>query len=133
MFEFVKNDTGNATPVIKEMKAAEATYEVGDALMLDATTGALTICTGTTKPQYVSAASKKVTSEDNLLAVNPVYEGQEWKTTFSEDASGVKEGSAVTIADKGKEVTATTASGVFTIVEKLGSGVVGTEVIGKFV
>lgn len=132
MFEFVKNDTGNAAPVIKEMAATEAKYAVGDALKVDAATGLLKLCTGTTKPNYISAASKEVTEKDTVLAVNPVYPEQEWKTTFSADGAALNVGAAVTIAENGKEVTATTDGGIFTIVEKVGNGAVGTEVIGKF-
>lgn len=132
MFEFVKNDTGNAAPVIKEIAATTAKYAVGDTLTLDAPTGLLKLCTGTEKPHFISAASKEVTAEDAVLAVNPVYPEQEWKTTFNADASTLKAGAAVTIAENGNEVTATTSDGVFTIVEKLGTGAVGTEVIGKF-
>ncbi len=81
MFEYVKNDTGGGFPVTKELKATEGSYEVGDALALDAETGLLKIAAGTVKPQYISAAKKTVTAEDAILAVNPVYEGQEWKST----------------------------------------------------
>lgn len=132
MFEFVKNDNGNAAPMIKEKEATAATYKVGDALVLDAGTGLLKLCTGTTKPHFISAASKEVTADDAILAVNPVYPEQEWKTTFSADASVLNVGAAVTIAENGNEATATTNNGIFTIVEKLGTGAVGTEVIGKF-
>lgn len=132
MFEYLRNEDGTNVPVCKEVKATAASYEVGDALVFDSSTGLLKACTGTTKPQYISAAKKTVTESDALLAVYPVFAGQEYKTQFSADASAVKEGSAVTIDATGKKVTATTASGVFTILEKLGSGAAGTYVIGKF-
>lgn len=132
MFEYLRNEDGTNVPVCKEVKTTAASYEVGDALVFDASTGLLKVCTGTTKPQYISAAKKTVTAEDSLLPVYPVFAGQEYKTQFSDDASAVKVGSAVTIDATGKKVTATTTSGVFTIIEKLGSGAAGTEVIGKF-
>ena len=127
MFEYVKNDTGNNFPLVKELKATAGNYAVGDALVLDSATGALKLATGTVKPQYISAADKAVTEKDVLLAVNPVYAGQEWKAEFSVDGSAVKAGSAVTIDTTGKLITATTTGGVFTIIENL-----GTAAIGKF-
>lgn len=132
MFEYQRNDNGDIFPIIKEMKATTGNYQVGDALVLDSSTGLLKVCTGAVKPKYISCARKVVTAEDNSLSVNPVYEGQEWKTQFSADASDLKEGSAVTINEDGRKVTATTTGGVFTIVHKFGSGGAGTEVIGKF-
>ena len=127
MFEYVKNDTGGGFPVTKELKATEGSYEVGDALALDAETGLLKIAAGTVKPQYISAAKKTVTAEDAILAVNPVYEGQEWKAKFAVDGSAVKVGSKVTIDTTGRQVTATTTGGVFLVTENL-----GTEAVGKF-
>lgn len=127
MFEYVKNDTGGSFPVTKELNAAAGSYEVGDALALDAATGLLKVAAGTVKPQYISAAKKTVTETDASLAVNPVYAGQEWKAGFSVDGSAVKAGSAVTIDATGRLLTATTTGGVFTVTENL-----GTEAVGKF-
>ena len=50
----------------------------------------------------------------------------------SADGSALKAGAKVTIATTFDQVTATTTSGVVEIVEKLGSGASGTEVIVKF-
>lgn len=125
MFEYVRNDTGDNFPNVKEFKATAGSYEVGDALVLDAATGLLKITSGTVKPQYISAAAKTVTAKDAALAVTPVYAGQEWKAGFSVDGSAVSVGSAVTIDSTGKLVTATTTGGVFTVTENLGDAAVG--------
>lgn len=125
MFEYVKNDTGDNFLNVKDLNATAGSYAVGDALVIDGTTGVLKLATGTTKPQYISAATKEVTDADMLLPVNPVYAGQEWKADFSADGSAVVAGSAVTIDDTGKFITATTTGGVFTVIENLGTAAVG--------
>ena len=56
----------------------------------------------------------------------------EWETTFAADASAVTAGSSVTIHTDGAQVTATTTSGVAKILEKHGSGAIGTTVTVTF-
>lgn len=130
MFSLVKKN--NATiPVVKEFPVAEATYGVGDACALNSSTGRMTKVTGTSAPTHI-CASKGSASADDVLAFIPVYEDCEYITTFSADASAVKVGSKVTIHTDSAQVTATTANGVATIVEKLGSGAEGTQVVVKF-
>lgn len=130
MFSLVKKN--NATiPVIKEFPVAEATYSVGDACALNASTGRMTKVTGTTAPTHISA-SKGSASADDVLAFIPVYEDCEYVTTFAADASALKIGAKVTIHTDSAQVTATTNNGIATIVEKLGSGAEGTEVVVKF-
>lgn len=129
MFKIFKSNQGT-TPVIKEVKAAEGTYKVGDALSLDAN-GRVAKASGTTKPTFISAGQGTL-ADDDALAVNPIYDGMEFATTFSANGSSLKKGNKVTIATNGAEVTATTTSGVAEIVEILGGGAVGTEVIVKF-
>ena len=125
---FKKN---NATvPVIKEVPAAAATYKVGQALYTD-TNGNVAVAAGTVAPEFVSASSATVSSGDKI-AVNPIYEDMEFITKFVADASALKAGAKVTLNTVGDAVTATTTNGVATIVEKLGSGASGTEVIVKF-
>ena len=115
MFAFVKNDNGSNNPVIEIKPAAAATYEVGDTLKYDSSTGYVAHTYGTNKPDFVSACSV-VASAGDKIAVNPVYPGQTWQTTFSANASALKAGAKVTIASNSKQVTATTTSGVATLV-----------------
>lgn len=129
---FSLNKKNDATiPVIKEFPVAEGTYNVGDACDLNATSGLMTKVTGTTKPNYI-CASKGTASASDVLAFNPIYDDCEYVTTFSADASALKVGAKVTIGSDSAQVTATTTNGVATIVEKLGTGAVGTKVVVKF-
>lgn len=129
MFKLFKKN--NATiPVVKEIPAAAGTYNVGDALAMNAS-GYVAQVAGTTKPEFVCATKATVTS-GNVIAVNPVYEDMEFLTTFSADGTALKAGAKVTIGTSYADVTATTTNGVAEIVDKLGTGATGTEVIVKF-
>lgn len=129
MFKIFKSNQGT-TPVIKEVKAASGTYTVGMALAID-NNGRVAKASGTTVPTHISAG-KGTLANDDILAVNPIYDGMEFLTTFSEDGSALKVGAKVTIATSGAEVTATTTSGVAEIVEIPSAGTTGAEVIVKF-
>ena len=127
MFEFVKNDNGNNFPIIELKPATAGTYEVGDALVYS--TGKVAAASGANKPAFICATSVVAASGDKI-AVNPVYAGQTWKTTFSADGSALKAGAKVTISADGKKVTATTTSGVATLAED--GGATGASVLVKF-
>jgi len=131
MFSFVKNDNGDNFPIIEMKPAAAATYAVGDTLKVDSSTGYVAKTYGTNKPDFICAgqADTALTAGDKI-AVNPVYDGQTWATTFSVDGSALKAGAKVTIATDSKRVTATTTNGVATLV----SGGAGTDetVLVKF-
>lgn len=129
MFAFVKNDNGDNFPVVELKKAAAATYEVGDTLKLNASTGAVEKTYGTNKPEYICACQTVAASGDTI-AVNPVYAGQTWQTQFSADGSALKAGAKVTIASDSRKVTATTTSGVAELVTD--GGVTNAYVLVKF-
>lgn len=128
MFEFVKNDNGQNYPVIEEKLASAGTFEVGDALVLDSTDGYVKACGATAKPEFICAC-KKVADTGDVIAVNPVYDGQTWKTAFAADGSSLKAGAKVTLSDA-KKVTATTTNGVAELVEN--GGATGASVLVKF-
>lgn len=129
MFAFVKNDNGDNFPVVELKPAAAATYEVGDTLKLNASTGAVEKTYGTNKPQYVCACQVVAASGDTI-AVSPVYAGQTFQTEFSVDGSALKAGAKVTIASDSRKVTATTTNGVATLITD--GGVTGASVLVKF-
>ncbi len=132
MFSFKKSNTKPEVPVIKTLPStASTTYNVGDALVLSA--GALIKATGTTKPEYICACNYVAPAVGmEPIAVYLITPGMEWETTFAADASAVTAGSSVTIHTDGAQVTATTTSGVAKILEKHGSGAVGTAVTVTF-
>lgn len=131
MFSFVKNDNGDNFPIIEQKKSTSATYAVGDALIVDASTGYVKKCGATDKPSFICAQQvDATTTAGDEISVNPVYAGQTWKSTFSADASALKAGAKVTLANA-QQVTATTTGGVATLVAdgKASSG----EAIVKFI
>jgi hypothetical protein len=102
---------------------------LGEALVL--TSGKLTKCAATGIPQYISlgaaSAGTNVTVPVVMVVENDVYE-----VATSADASSNEIGTLVTIDSTGLLVTATSTNGVFTLVEKVGTGNTGTKVRGCF-
>jgi len=132
MFKFVKNDISGNMPATRAFPTtASTTYKVGDAVVLSA--GALVLATATTKPlgivhkAYVAPASGMLDLEIDLID-----QGAEWQTTFAADGSAIVAGNAVTLHTDGAQITATTTSGTFQILKKLGTGAIGTSAIGRF-
>lgn len=128
MFKIWKLNAGSL-PVIKELPSASATFSVGEVAVI--ASGVVTKTSGTAKPTHV-ICEKGTKTTANVVAVNPIYEDMEFLTTFYGDGSSLNIGDKVTIHTDSAQVTATTTNGVATIVEKLGSGASGTEVIVKF-
>ncbi len=128
MFKIFKSNEG-VLPVIKEMPASAATYKVGDALIISA--GKLAKTSGTVAPEFISAGAGTLVA-GAPLAVNPVYEGFEYETTFATSGTSLKVGDKVTLHTDSAQVTATTTSGVAEIVDILGGGASGSAVIVKF-
>lgn len=111
---------------------ASETYVAGEALVM--TSGALTKAGATAKPEYIAAADYVAPSSgQKKLAVYPALPNHEYLTTFAADATATNEGAKVTLHTDALQVTATTASGVATIVRKLGTGASGTNVLVRFI
>lgn len=126
MFGLFKMDKAN-TPIIKQLPAAAATYDVGEIAVLAA--GVVTKATGTTVPTYLVAERGTKTTADTVSVI-PIYPDQEYVTTLS-TAGTLTVGTKVTIASDAAQVTATTTSGVATVIEATGS-TSGSTVIVKF-
>ncbi|MED9905282.1 MAG: hypothetical protein UFG06_14020 [Lachnospiraceae bacterium] len=131
MFGFYRNNANPNFPAIVTLPTTESTtYKVGDALALSS--GKLAKATGTTKPAYICAEEYTApASGQKEIAVYPIFETQEWKTTFAAEPKDIVPGSKVTIHTDGAQVTATTTSGVAEVVRMLGTAS-GSEVIVKF-
>ena len=112
-FKLYQMDTG-ITPPIEYMPAtANEVYAVGEALKI--ASGAVTKCSGTTKPTFVCMGP----AENGNVPVMRVQDYMVFGTTLSAaPGEGVTlvPGTKVTIATDGMEVTATTTSGVAEIV-----------------
>lgn len=127
MFGLFKMDKAN-TPIIKQLPAASATYNVGEVATL--TGGVVAKASGSTKPQYVVVEKGTKTTADTV-SVTPIYPDQEYITTLS-TAGSLTVGSLVTISADSDEVTATTTNGVAKVIEATGSAK-GSAVVVKFV
>jgi hypothetical protein len=127
MFGLFKMDKAN-TPIIKQLPAAAATYSVGQVAVVNAS-GYVTAVSGTTKPTHVVVEKGTKTTADTVSVV-PIYPDQEYVTTLS-TAGTLTVGAKVTIASDFAQVTATTTSGVATVIEATGS-TSGSTVIVKF-
>lgn len=119
MFVLHKQDLGLGVPMDYLPMTAEETVSRGEALVLSS--GALTKCGATAKPTYIAAGPK-----DDVSGLVPVVKVQDYlifATTLSADGAALHVGDAVTLSADGLQVTATTASGVATIVSMDGTGV----------
>lgn len=102
---------------------------LGEALVL--TSGKLTKVAADAKPEFI-AMSSCAAGTSNPIKVVRLMEDVLLETTFAADATNNLEGTLVTIHSDGLQVTATALNGDFTIVKKLGTGDVGTKVLGVF-
>jgi len=124
-FEFLRAEN-DASPIEKEIVATNATTYKHGCIVAFGTAG--TAVTSSTNAEFVYTGKDTVAKTGDKLAVIPVLPEYEFETEFSADASAVKAGSKVTIT--GEKATATTASGIFQLLED--GGVSGTKAIGRF-
>lgn len=124
-FEFLRAEN-DAAPIEKEIVATNGTtYDHGCLVAFGA---AGTAVTTSTNAEFVYAGKDVVAKTGDKLAVIPVLPEYEFETTFSADASAVKAGAKVTT--NGTQATATTASGIFQLLENGGAS--GTKAVGRF-
>lgn len=126
MFGLFKMDKAN-TPIIKQLPAASATYNVGEVATLSG--GVVTKVSGTATPTLVVMEKGTKTTADTIT-VKPIYKDEEYITTLSANGT-LTPGVKYTIAADSAQVTATSTSGVVTVVEALGT-TSGSAVIVKF-
>ena len=122
MFKAILNHDGHVAPT-ELLPCSAITPKFGMALLQSS--GKLAIATGTNKPTYISMVEKSaaVTAGD-LIPVVKVQPEMVFETTNSASLADVSVGAKVTLhASSGMQVTATTTSGVATIVEKLGDDI----------
>ena len=100
----------------------------GTLLYLNA--GKLAVASGTTKPQFI-AHHTGTTADGEQIAVEKIKESTIYETTCSAAFTSIKVGNKVTIGTDGLAVTATTDSGVATVVGFDGT-TVGSKVLVRF-
>jgi hypothetical protein len=128
MFKYRKSsNVGNVPEILQVDATASEAFVVGEALTI--TSGKVTKASGTTAPKYISAEKKTAVSGDKL-SVYLVEKNQEYETDLTA-AGTLVVGTKVTISSDGLGVTATTTSGVATVVEAEGA-TVGSKVLVRF-
>ena len=125
-FEFLRAEN-NDSPIEKEIVATNATTYKHGCLVAFGSAG--TAVTSSTNAEFVYTGKDTVAKTGDKLAVIPVLPEYEFETEFSADASALKAGAKVTVT--GEKATATTASGIFQLLQN--GGVSGTKAVGRFV
>lgn len=113
---FKSGSVGTPSLLYYEGKAAEAIVP-GEALVL--TDGFLTKCGATTKPQFIAQGG----GTGCVIPVIRVSAEDTYKARFTASAAALKVGNAVTLDSTATGITATTTSGVATIVSIFGTAV----------
>lgn len=130
MFDLVKINDGRINqPEPEFLPVGTTPVSKGTALVL--TSGKLTVAGATVKPIFIAMADG---AANEVIPACRVLPEQLWETTFSANGSGTLPiGSKVTTLN-GLQVTATTASGVATVVDLLGEAdaVVDNRVFVRF-
>lgn len=130
MFKLIKIENGRQNvpePDYLDVKSAEA-VTIGEALVLSS--GKLTKATGT--PQFIAMGEVSANDTDRNIAVCRVESNQIFEAPITAAPTSLNVGDKVTLADTGLGVTATTQSGVATIVSLNGAAVAGDKILVRF-
>lgn len=117
-------------PVPFEYYPAGAITNLVPGTLLYLNAGKLAVASGTTKPQFIAQHSG-TTSDGQQIAVEKIKESTIYETTCSAAFTSIKIGNKVTIGTDGLTVTATTDSGVATVVGIDGT-TVGSKILVRF-
>lgn len=134
MFRLIKivNSGVNVPEIIKLPKPASLNVKAGTALTLSG--GYVAMCTSTAAPTYI-AAENADSSKDSVFCY-AVNGNMLFETTFSAKPTSLAIGDKVTLGSDSNSctvnVTATTTSGVATIVDLMNAANVGDKVTVKF-
>lgn len=110
-------DVGQTPPIEYRQATADEDVVLGEALVT-ASTGLLTKCGATAKPEFMAVGPQ---DEQDMVPVVRVQDYQVWRTQLSAAGTGLKPGNKVTLETDGLRVTATTTSGVAAVVELEGT------------
>ena len=110
-------DVGQTPPIEYRQATADEDVVLGEALVT-ASTGLLTKCGATAKPEFMAVGPQ---DEQDMVPVVRVQDYQVWRTQLSAAGTSLKPGNKVTLETDGLRVTATTTSGVAAVVELEGS------------
>ena len=129
MFCLSSMKVGLTPPIEYKTATAGESYAVGEALKQSG--GKVTLCSGTTKPEYICVGPANDTGEVPCVAVQDYMEFQTTLAVAPADSATIGVGDKVTIHTDGMQVTATKTSGVAQLVRVDGQ-TVGSVVVVKF-
>lgn len=127
MFDLKKILNGRMNVPEPEVYPAGTAITPGMALTL--TDGKLMLCGATSVPTHISMGIAEIGKK---VAAAPVDSAQLYEVPVTASPSDLKEGQKVTIATGGLGVTATTASGVATIVALNGAAKIDDKIVVRF-
>ena len=134
MFKLIKiqNSGVNVPEPIHLKKPASLKVKAGDALIIE--NGYVSACPATTTPTHIAFADGK-SNDYNALAYE-INENMLFETTVGADPTALTVGQKVTLGkdtnNAASYVTATTASGVATIVDLMDAAISGDKITVKF-
>lgn len=129
MFALSKMKVGLTPPIEYKAATADESYTVGEALKV--ASGAVTKCTGATKPAYVCVGPANAAGEVPCVEVQDYMEFETTLGVAPTESATVAVGNKVTIHTDGASVTATTTSGVAEVLAIDGQ-TVGSRVVVRF-
>lgn len=129
MFCLSSMKVGLTPPIEYKTATADESYAVGEALKQSG--GKVTLCSGTTKPEYICVGPANDAGEVPCVAVQDYMEFQTTLAVAPADSATIGVGDKVTIHTDGMQVTATKTSGVAQLVRVDGQ-TVGSVVVVKF-
>ncbi|MBD8996580.1 MAG: hypothetical protein EGR26_08860 [Clostridiales bacterium] len=129
MFCLSSMKVGLTPPIEYKTATAGESYAVGEALKQSG--GKVTLCSGTTKPEYICVGPANDAGEVPCVAVQDYMEFQTTLAVAPADSATIGVGDKVTIHTDGMQVTATKTSGVAQLVRVDGQ-TVGSVVVVKF-
>lgn len=125
------NEEGRKTPWEYLPCTGSTKPDIGLALVLSS--GKLAKASGTTKPTYICMCEAPAAlAAGTLIPVIAVHPDEIFECVNQASLNGVNIGQAVTIHTDGLQVTATTSSGVATIVDKTPGTGTGNRTLVKF-
>ena len=133
MFKLLRIENGRMnvpSPVFHEVTAG---LEVEDGTALVLTSGKLTVCGATTKPEFIAMGVKTAADENRKLAVAKCAPNQIYAVPVTAAPTSLKVGDKVTLSTDGLQVTATTTNGVITVEDLNGATAAGDEIIVRIV
>nr|DAK85066.1 MAG TPA: hypothetical protein [Caudoviricetes sp.] len=133
MFRLIKIENARMNvpePVFHEVTASEA-VQLGEALVL--TSGKLTKCGATAKPEFIAMADCAADAAKRLIPVARVEANQLYEVPVTAAPTSLVEGGKVTLHTDGMQVTATTTSGVVTVESLNGAAAAGDTIVVRIV